>query len=431
MKKNVKKLSDNRIEVKVTLEAPELKLAQEAAENDLIKQVKVKGFREGKVPKDVAKKNINQMELMNRTAELAINNALVIIINEEKIKPLLRPDVQLGNFTPSVTLEFTASFTVLPDIKIPNYKKLSTKKSPVEIRDEDIENVINNLLSGQAKKSAKKGKAELGDEVVIEFVGRFAKGDKEFPGGSGKDFPLKLGSNQFIPGFEDALVGTKAGQKLDIPLTFPKDYHVKDLAGQKVKFNTKVQKINSLEQPELTDDFAASLGAPNVKTVQDLRDDIERELTMRAEYNINERFRNDLLEELVSKTSFDVPKPLVDDQIGAMKADVAQNLTAKGQKLEDFLKQGKFKSESEWENKELRPIAEKRVKAGLVVTKLAELERIEVSKQEIDARIAAMQTQFTDQKLKDMYSTPEAHANIANQLAAEKTLARLAELNKG
>lgn len=429
MKKILKKLSDNQIEAKVVLEAPELKLAQETAEKELIKNVKVKGFREGKVPKDVAKKNINQMELMNHTAELAINNALITIINDEKIRPLLRPEVQLGNFTPGVKLEFTANFTILPDIKLPNYKKLTTKKMPVEIRDEDIEGVISNLLVGQAKKSPKKGKAELGDEVVIDFVGRFAKDSKEFPGGSSKDFPLKLGSKQFIPGFEEALVGAKAGQKFDIPLTFPKDYHAQNLAGQEVKFKTTVQKIYKLEQPELTDEFAASLGAPNVKTVQQLRDDIERELKMRAEYNINGRFRNELLGELVDKTTMVIPQPLINDQIVALKAEFTQNLTARGQKLADFLKENKFKNESDWEKKELASAAEKRVKAGLVVTKLAELEKIEVSKEEIDARITAMQTQFTDQKLKDMYSAPEARANIANQLAAEKTLTRLAELN--
>jgi len=328
-----------------------------------------------------------------------------------------------------VKLEFTANFTILPDIKLPNYKKLTTKKMPVEIRDEDIEGVISNLLVGQAKKSPKKGKAELGDEVVIDFVGRFAKDSKEFPGGSSKDFPLKLGSKQFIPGFEEALVGAKAGQKFDIPLTFPKDYHAQNLAGQEVKFKTTVQKIYKLEQPELTDEFAASLGAPNVKTVQQLRDDIERELKMRAEYNINGRFRNELLGELVDKTTMVIPQPLINDQIVALKAEFTQNLTARGQKLADFLKENKFKNESDWEKKELASAAEKRVKAGLVVTKLAELEKIEVSKEEIDARITAMQTQFTDQKLKDMYSAPEARANIANQLAAEKTLTRLAELN--
>jgi trigger factor len=190
-----------------------------------------------------------------------------------------------------------------------------------------------------------------------------------------------------------------------------------------------VQKIHKLEQPELTDDFAAGLGAPNVKTVQNLRDDIERELKMRAEYNIYERFRNDLLDELVSKTDFAVPQPLLDDQIAAIKAEFSQNLASRGQKLEDFLKESRFKDEDDWAKKDLTPLAEKRVKAGLVVTKLAELEKIEVSKQEIDARIAAMQTQFSDPKLKDMYDTPDMRTNIANQLAAEKTLFRLSELN--
>jgi trigger factor len=369
------------------------------------------------------------MELVNQTAELAINNALIMIINDEKIRPLLRPEVQLGNFTPGVKLEFTAVFTVLPEIKLPNYKKLGVKKLPVEIKDADIEGVISNLLAGQAKKNTKKGKAEMGDEVVIDFVGRFSKNDEEFPGGTWKEFPLRLGSKQFIPGFEEALVGVKAGQKLDIPLTFPKDYHAQNLAGQKVKFNTKVTKIFSLEEPELTDAFAAGLGAAQVKTVQDLRDDIERELKMRAEYNVNERFRNDLLEELVEKTKVNVPEPLVGDQIANMKAGALQDLAGQGRKLEDFLKESGFKSEADWEEKALRSTAEQRVKAGLIVTKLAEVEGVEVTKAEVDGRLAAMQTQFSDQKLKDMYDTPEMRANIANQLVAEKTLARLAELN--
>ncbi|MDR1300768.1 MAG: trigger factor [Candidatus Nomurabacteria bacterium] len=429
MKKILKKLDENTIQISVTLEAAELKAAEQTAADELAKDADVKGFRKGKVPADVAKKNVDPMALANRTAETAINNALVTIINEEKIRPLDRPNVELGDFKPNQSLKFVVKITTVPTVKLGNYKKLGAKKPDFKIQDADIEQVVDNLLTGQAEKKSVKRPAQAGDETVIDFTGRFTKSGKEFNGGDGKDFPLRLGGGQFIPGFEDAIVGHKTGEEFDVPLTFPKDYQAANLAGQKVIFKTRIKSINELKKPELNDEFAASLGAEHIKTVADLRADIERELNGRAERNTTEQFRSALIDELIEKTNVKIPEILVLDQLTTLEREFVQNLTYQQKSLEDYLSEKNHKDKEAWIKAELEPVAEKRAKAGLILSELATQEGITVNDTETDARIQAIQMQYNDPQLKQMYENPEARRNVANQILTDKTFDRLVELN--
>lgn len=430
MKKTIKKIDDTKLKLSVTIEKAELAEAQKTAAKELSKDVEVKGFRKGKVPADIAEKQVNPVELMNQAAEIAVNNALIAVMTEENIRPVDRPNVELGEFSPE-KLEFTAEITVLPAFKLPDYKKLTSKQVNPEIKASDVNNVIENLRKQSAEKHEKTEAAVLGDEAVIDFIGRFAKDDVEFPGGTGKDFPLQLGSGQFIPGFEEAIVGHKAGEEFDIPLSFPKDYHAENLAGQKVIFKTKLNKIHELKLPEITEEFVKSLGAPNVTNEKELKADIKRELAARAEQQTIEKFKNDLIDELVEKTKVQIPEILINDQIQALKQEATQNLMQRQITLPKYLEEKKFKDEKEWETKELAPIAEKRAKAGLILAELAQAEKVTVTDDEIDNRIKAIQMQFNDPQLKNMYeNNPAAKQNVANQIVTEKTLNRLFELNK-
>ena len=169
-----------------------------------------------------------------------------------------------------------------------------------------------------------------GDEAIIDFVGK--KDGETFKGGTGKDYPLVLGSNSFIPGFEDALVGLKAGGKKDVELTFPKDYHAKDLAGQKVVFEVTVKKVNQVELPELDDKFAAKAGP--FTSMEDLRKDIEAEITAQAERKAADDLKDELIKQLVEKSQVSVPSVLRDDQIRSLEQDLRQNLMYQGRTLE-------------------------------------------------------------------------------------------------
>lgn len=430
MKKSIKNLTDSLLEITVTLEAAELQAAEKAATEELTKDIKVKGFRKGKVPGSVAKSKLDPVQLANRVAEIAINDGLIKIVQEEKIRPLDRPDVELGNFTPGKELKFVAKVTIVPKIKLPDYKKLKAKKPEFKIDSKDINQTIDNLRTGQAAKKPVKRTAKSGDEAIIDFTGRFAGRDgKEFPGGSSKDFPLKLGSKQFIPGFEEAVLGHKTGEEFDIPLTFPKDYQAKNLAGKKVIFKVKIKQINELKLPELDDKFAASLGAGHIKTVADLRADIERELNARATSNTENQFKNILIDELVEKTALKVPAILIEDQLKPMENEIAQNLIYQQKTIDDYLKEKKFKNREEWVEKELKPAAEKRAKAGLLLAEIANIEKIIVNDMEIAARIQAIQAQYNDPQLKNMYENDNAKRQLANQIATEKTLQLLVDLN--
>lgn len=430
MKKSIKKLSDSLLEIAVTLEATELQAAEKIATDELTKDVKVKGFRQGKAPASVAKNQIDPMQLANRIAEIAINDNLVKIIQEEKIRPLDRPEVELGNFTPSKELKFVAKIAVVPQIKLPNYKKLDVKKPELKINAKDVDRTIENLLIGGATKKAVKRAAKTGDEAVIDFVGRFAgKNGKEFPGGAGKDFALKLGSKQFIPGFEEAIVGHKTDEEFDIPLAFPEDYQAQNLANKKVIFKVKIKKLNELKLPELDDKFASSLGAEHIKTVADLKADIKKELRAREMSHIEEQFQNALIEKLVKKTTLEVPDILIEDQIQPMENEIAQSLVYQQKTIDDYLKEKKFKNREEWIEKELKPVAAQRAKAGLLLAEIANVEKIVVNDIEVDARIQAIQAQYNDPQLKSMYENDNAKRQIANQIATEKTLQFLADEN--
>jgi trigger factor len=303
-------------------------------------------------------------------------------------------------------------------------KKLKVKKTTTKITQKNIDEVIERLRTGAATKTAVKRAAAAGDEVIIDFTG--LRDGQEFDGGKAKDFPLQLGSNSFIPGFEDAIVGHKTGDKFDIPLTFPKDYHAKALAGQKVVFKIDLKKVSEVKPPVLDDKFAATVGP--FKTVAELEQDIRRELEQRAAAETQAKYQQDLLDALVAKSDVEAPDVLVQEQLQAIERDFTQNLTYRGLDLERYLEGEGYKDRADWEAKELRPSAEQRVRRSLVLSELSRQQNITASDAEIDARQAKIVEQYNDPKLRAEFESDGVRRDIANQIITEKTLARLAEL---
>ena len=262
------------------------------------------------------------------------------------------------------------------------------------------------------------------DEAVIDFDGRDEE-DQPVEGAKGEDYALRLGSKTFIPGFEEGIVGHKAGDEFDLPLTFPKDYGAKHLAGAKVNFKVTIKEVKEITLPELNDDFAKTV-APDFKTVDDLKKDIERELIARADQQTNQSFQDSLLEELTEKSKVPTPEVLVKDQLTALEQQFTQNLAYRGLTLDKYLEEEKLNRE-EWVAKELRPAAEKRVRNSLVMAQLTRDWDISVSEEEVDAQQARILMQYNDPSLKARFESPEAKQQIAQQLMAEKTLNKLAQ----
>ena len=321
--------------------------------------------------------------------------------------------------------EFTAEADIIPEIKLGDYKKLGLKKPEVKVSAKEINDVLNNLAESFAEKKVTKRPAKLGDEVVIDFVGK--KDGEAFKGGSAKDYKLILGSKSFIPGFEDGIVGHEPGDKFDLKLTFPKDYGVKDLAGAKTVFEVLVKQINEVNKAKIDDEMAKKCGP--FKTLAELKKDIEKNLKAQNEHRVNEKYKDDLLNEIIKKSKIPAPEILIDDQMRAIQDDMTRNATSQGMSLDELIK-ASGETKENWE-KQARKAAETRVKASLALQTIAVDNKITVSDDLVNAKIAELREVYKNspeaiKSLKD----PNVKMDIKNRMIIEETLNYLVKTNK-
>lgn len=426
MKTTVTHESDTRVKVVVAADHAELAAAEQVALKRLAKTVKVNGFRTGHVPLEIVKKHADLNALAQETLDAALNRAVAEAFLNNNLQVLARPEVEIKKYVPGELLEFTAEADVLPEVKLGDYKKLKAKKVAVNVDKKEIDEVIERIQKGLSEKKEVKRAAKIGDETVIDFVGK--KDGEAFQGGTGKDYPLVLGSNSFIPGFEDALVGLKAGDTKDVKLAFPKDYHAKDLAGQDVVFEVTVKKVNSVKLPALDDKFAAKAGP--FTSMEDLRKDIKAEITAQAERRAKDDLKDELVKQLVAKSTVSVPSVLRDDQIRSLEQDLRQNLMYRGRTLEQYFEEKGYADRDAWVKAEANDAADARIKAGLVLAQLSKELKIEATADELAAHINAYKQQYANNpKMAKHFDKPEAQREVANRLITEKTIDKLVELN--
>ena len=426
MKTTVTHESDTRVKVVVAADHAELAAAEQVALKRLAKTAKVNGFRTGHVPLEIVKKHADANALAQETLDAALNRAVAEAFLSNDLQVLARPEVEIKKYVPGELLEFTAEADVLPEVKLGDYKKLKVKKAAVNVDKKEIDEVIERIQKGLSEKKEVKRAAKIGDETVIDFVGK--KDGEAFQGGTGKDYPLVLGSNSFIPGFEDALVGLKAGDTKDVKLAFPKDYHAKDLAGQDVVFEVTVKKVNSVKLPALDDKFAAKAGP--FTSMDDLRKDIKAEITAQAERRAKDDLKDELVKQLVAKSTVSVPSVLRDDQIRSLEQDLRQNLMYRGRTLEQYFEEKGYADRDAWVKAEANDAADARIKAGLVLAQLSKELKIEATADELAAHINAYKQQYANNpKMAKHFDKPEAQREVANRLITEKTIDKLVELN--
>lgn len=425
MKTSVKYLSDTKVAVNVALGVSELKDAELAALNELGKDMKVPGFRKGKVPVSVVSKNVNPNVLAQKTLESALSKAVADAFISEKLQALDRPEVEVKKFVPGSELEFTAESEVMPKIKIGDYKSLKSTAKKVSVTKKDIAEITDRLKKGFSSKKTVQRPAKLTDEVNIDFEGK--KDGIAFDGGKGEKYDLVLGSNSFIPGFEDGIIGKKTGETFDLKLTFPEDYHADNLKGAEVVFTTTINEIKEVVEPELNDELAAKAGP--FKTVEELEDDIKREITKQKETEATEKLKDDLVAELVEKSTIPVPDVLLKDQMKLIEQDTNRNLMYRGMSIDDYIKSLKYKDKNDWLENEVRPIAEKRVKAGLLLAELSKVEKIEATENELLEKINQLGKQYPSEDMRKHLKTPEVQRDVANRILTEKTVDRLVSLN--
>lgn len=428
MKTTVKNLSETKVEVTITLDAKALADAEKVALVKLSKTAKVPGFRKGKVPASVAAKHVDPQALQEQLLDDAISKAIAEAFLAEKIQAIDRPMVDVKKYVPGDLLEFVAQVEILPAVTLGDYKKLGKKAEKVTVSEDDITDVLERMRQGFAEKKEVEREAKEGDETVIDFIGK--KDDVPFDGGTGTDYTLAIGSNQFIPGFEEGIVGHKAGETFDLELSFPADYHAKDLAGQKVVFTTTLKKVLEPSLPAIDDELAKKAG--DFKTLDELKADITREITTQKEREAGDKLKDDLIAELIEKSTVPAPEVLVADQMRSIEQDFSQNLMYRGLELVTYLEANGFKDEDDWREKEVKPAAIRRTQAGLLLNELSKVEKISATDAEIDEHVEVHKRQYANNpEVLKQFETPEVRRDIANHYITEKTIERLVELNGG
>src|SRR6266702_321929 len=421
MQASKKNLSDTNVQLIISADAALLDHAKTEALQHLDSSVKVQGFRDGKAPLNLVEKQLHPESLQTEFLERAINQLYMQAATQENLRPVAQPQIKITKFVPFETLEIEAEVEVLGDIKLPDYKKLKPAKKEVKVTVKDIDEVIAQLKKREAAKKEVARAAKTNDELWIDFVGVDAKTGDPVSGADGKDYPLLLGSNTFIPGFEDNLMGMQAGQEKTFTLAFPKDYGVKALQGKEVAFTVTAKKVEEVVEPKLDDALAAKIGP--FKTVAELKADIKKQLVAEQSNQAERELADAIVLEIAKRTKVAIPEVLIAEQLDRMEADEKQNLLYRGQTWQEHLKaEGVTEAEHRSRNK---ADAELRVKAGIVLTEVADREKITVTPEELEVRVQLLKGEYRDPQMQAELSKPEGRREIASRLMSEKTLDKL------
>lgn len=379
----------NDATLKITLPAEEVNKGFKKAVAKIAGQVNIPGFRKGKAPRNIIEMHYGKEAVKQEVFELVANQCYTEALEQEKLIPVSDPKVEESVFEENKDMELTIKVTLKPEVELGDYKELHVEKEPVEVTDEAVEEQVQGLRSRHAKMvEAEEGAViEKGDFAIIDFAGTVD--GEPFSGGEGKGYPLEVGSNSFIPGFEDQLVGLKKGDSTDVDVTFPEEYFVKELAGKQAIFKVNIQDVKRKELPELTDEYVAANS--DCKTVEELRASYKERMQKAAENNARIAYEKALIDLAVANAKFEVPEIMIEDRITQMIDEMRMSLEARKLNLEQYLQYSGI------DMKQLRErqhdAAVENVKTDLVLDAVAKAENIQVSMEDVDSELSAIASQ--------------------------------------
>lgn len=380
---------ENEATLKITAPAAEVNAGYKKAVQKIADQANIPGFRKGKAPRAIIEMHYGKEAVKQEAFEIVANKAYSEALNQEKLIPVSDPKVEESTFEEGKDMELTIKVTLKPEPELGEYKGLHVEKKEVEVTDEQVDAQIKDMMGRDAKMVvAEEGAViEKGDFAIIDFAGTVD--GEPFSGGEGKGYPLEVGSNSFIPGFEDQLVGLSKGDSTDVEVTFPEDYFVKDLAGKEAIFKVNIQDVKRKELPELNDEYVAS--ETEFKTVEDLRANYKERMQKAAEANAKAEYEHELIDLAVANAKFSVPEIMIEDKISQMVEEMKMSLESRKMSLDMYMQYTGLDMAKIRENQ--RPVAEENVKTDLVLDAIAKAEDIQVDMADVDAEIAAISAQ--------------------------------------
>jgi trigger factor len=422
------KLEGNQGVLTVEVEASEVDTALDQAFKKVVKKVNVPGFRKGKMPRKLFEQRFGVESLYQDALDILLPKAYGDAVEETGIEPVDRPEVDIEKMEQGSNLVFTAKVIVKPEVKLGEYKGLEVEKTETEVTDEDVQSELTRLQEQQAELVVKEdGAIENGDTVNLDFEG-FVDGEA-FEGGKAENYSLEIGSGSFIPGFEDQLVGEKAGAEKDVNVTFPEEYHAEELAGKPAVFKVKIHDIKSKQLPELNDEFAKEAEG-DAETLEDLKKELRTKLEESKKQEAENQTRETVIEKASENAEIEIPEAMVNTELDRMVQEFGQRLQMQGMNLDLYYQ---FSGTSEEALREqMKEDAQKRVRTNLVLEAIVEAENIEVSEEEIDAELIKMAEMYKMEveQIKQMLAMQGGNDAVAADLKVRKAIDFLVENSK-
>ncbi|MCX7780457.1 MAG: trigger factor [Negativicutes bacterium] len=385
MKVTAERIDNHQVRLEIEVPQPEVAKAVAKACQRLANKVNIPGFRKGKVPRKVLEMRIGKEAILDEAFEILASPAYSRALQEQDIDPVTRPEIEVVTLAEDQPLVFKATVVAKPEVTLGEYKGLQVEKPSSEVTEEDVNKHLESLRTRHSKMVVAEDAALAnGDFAIIDFAG-FIDG-QPFKGGEAQGYPLEVGSGSFIPGFEEQLLGAKAGESREVRVTFPEDYFVPELAGKEANFQVKINDIKRRELPELDDDFAKEVG--DFGSLEELKADVRNRLEQTAKQKAEREYRNKIIAAAVDNATVDIPEVMVEQRISNMIEDFDVNLQNRGLSLDKYLEYAKTDMAGLRES--YRESARTSVKTDLVLESIAKAEKLEVKPEELEAEIAAM-----------------------------------------
>lgn len=421
-----KTLDKSQVELIVTVAPQDYQKHLERAAQRISERTAVKGFRPGKVPYEIIKKEVGEMNILQEALEAIVQETFYQAVVSEKLETIGMPKIDLEKMAPGNDLVYKATVALMPKVKLPDLGGIKIEHKVKEVKDEDLNETLDAVRGMNAIETAKEGAAEGTDKLVLDFDMFLDKVPVE--GGQAKDHQVYLSEQHYIPGFNEQVKGLKKGEEKEFSLDFPKEHYQKHLAGKKVDIKVKVKEVYERQLPELSDELAKKLGQESVAKLKDLiRTNLEEEAKRKAD----QKFEIEMLDQIIAGTEFDpIPEVLVDAERQKMFYELKADLEKHGISIEQYLADIKKDEKTLFE--EFRTQAEKRAKAALISRQVAIENHIHVHDEEIDKEIKMMEAMYAQNKeYLEKLNRPEVRDTIAVSLQNRQVMAWLAAKVKG
>ncbi|PYZ93669.1 trigger factor [Salipaludibacillus keqinensis] len=360
--------------------------ALDQAFKKVVKKVNVPGFRKGRVPRQIFEQKFGVESLYQDALDILLPEAYSEAVEEAAIEPVDRPEIDIDEIEKGKPLTFTATVTVKPEVKLGEYKGLEVEEESVEVTDEDVDQEITQLQEKNADLVAvEDGEVAKGDTVVMDFEG-FVDGEP-FEGGKAENYSLEIGSGQFIPGFEDQLIGVKTGTDVEVNVEFPEEYHSEELAGKAAKFQVTVHDIKRKDLPELDDEFAKDVNEEH-ESFEDLKKDVREKLETAKKQEAEAKMKDTLVEKATENAEVDIPQSMINTEVDRMLEEFGQRLQSQGMTMDMYYQFAQ--TDEEGMKAQFQDDAAKRVRMNLTLEAISIEENLEASEEDVDQEIEKM-----------------------------------------